>query len=61
MKNNNNNNNVRLLNLRGALNLRKEERKMLKFKLTIRGMIGCSGYMGGQDQDLRLIGDNKMC
>jgi hypothetical protein len=29
--------------------------------MAIRGMIGCNGYMGGQDQDLRLIRDNKMC
>jgi hypothetical protein len=24
-------------------------------------MIGYSGYMGGQDQNLRLIKNNKMC
>jgi hypothetical protein len=34
---------------------------LLRFELAKRGMIGCSGYMGGQDQDLRLIRDNIRC
>jgi hypothetical protein len=34
---------------------------LLRFKLAIRSIIGYNGYMGGQDQDLRLIRDNKMC
>jgi hypothetical protein len=34
---------------------------LLRFELAIRGMISCSGYMSGQDQEPRLIKDNKMC
>jgi hypothetical protein len=34
---------------------------LLRFELAMVGMIGCSGYVGGQDQEPRLIRDNKMC